>query len=516
MASLRRRQPQRQLQPQSRTVVAPVGGINARDALAEMPETDAVTAVNCFGSTSFISVPRNGNILWASGLPGDVETVMAYNAPSGNKLFAASGNNIYDITLTGAVGAPVVTGTGNSRLQHQVFNAGGGTVLLWANGATQPQYYNGTSWAATTISGTGLTASQIITLTIFKQRVWAITTNSMSVWYSGTSAFQGTFTEFPLAGIFKKGGYLMQMATWTIDNVSGLDDYAAFITSEGEVAIYQGFDPTQASTWGLVGVFVIGRPIGRRCYIKYASDILILTADGLIPLSKAMLTDRTQIDANLTYKIQNNINTDIQQYNANFGWQIVSYPLGNKIIVNVPEVSDGTAHQWVMNPVAKSWWQFQGWNARCWELQQDSLYFGENTRVFLADVGTTDNGMAINCDIKPAFSYFGEQGMLKVFNMAQPVFQANAFIEPQVTLNLDYGDVLNPSPPLITQGISLWDTSPWDTTRWADLTPALSIKNWQGIAGLGYAASGRISMQLSGVVGQWYATNYLFTEASPL
>ena len=64
---------------------------------------------------------------------------------------------------------------------------------------------------------------------------------------------------FPLGQIFKMGGFLVQMATWTIDNVSGMDDYAAFITSEGEVAIYQGYDPTQQSTWSLVGVFRIGR-----------------------------------------------------------------------------------------------------------------------------------------------------------------------------------------------------------------------------------------------------------------
>lgn len=31
----------------------------------------------------------------------------------------------------------------------------------------------------------------------------------------------------------------MAMANWTIDNASGVDDYAAFITSEGEVALYR-------------------------------------------------------------------------------------------------------------------------------------------------------------------------------------------------------------------------------------------------------------------------------------
>jgi hypothetical protein len=289
-----------------------------------------------------------------------------------------------------------------------------------------------------------------------------------------------------------------------------------FITSEGEVAVYQGYDPAQLATWSLVGIFNIGRPIGRRCYTKYASDILVITADGLTPLSKAMLTDRTQEDAQLTYKILNAINQDVQSFNANFGWQVIVYPLGNKLIVNVPESVNSIIHQWVQNPVAKSWWRYQNWNANCWELQQDSLYFGENTRVFRADVGLTDAGLAITTDIKPAFSYFGSPGKLKNFLMAQPVFQTNALIYPQITLNVDFNDVINPSPPFTGNNLSPWDTSPWDVTPWSGDATSISIKNWQGIVGLGYAASGRISMQLSNVSAQWYATNYLVASGGPV
>lgn len=506
----------RDMDPETLTAGAPVGGVNARDSLAQMPPTDCISAVNVFGTPSYVQIPRNGNELWASGLPGAVESVMAYNGLSGRKLFAASGNNIYDITAQGAVGSAVVSTTGNSRLQHAMFNAGGGNVLIWANGSVQPQFYNGSSWANTTITGSGLTPSNLITVTVFKQRVWYIENNTMNVWYSTILGFQGALTILPLGQLFKKGGTLVQMATWTIDNVSGMDDYAVFITSEGEVAVYQGYDPTQISTWSLVGIFTIGRPIGRRCYTKLAADILVITADGLTPLSKAMLTDRTQEDAQLTYKIINAINTDVQNYNANFGWQVIDYPLGNKLILNVPEASDGAAHQWVMNSVAQTWWLYRAWNAVCWELQQDALYYGENTQVFLADVGQADSGLAINIDCKPAFSYFNLPGKLKNFLLAQPIFQASAPITPQVTLNVDYADFASPSTPFSSGGVAPWDTSPWDITFWGDITPSLSIHAWQGIKGLGYAASGRLSMQLKGILAQWFATNYLYEDAGPL
>lgn len=305
----------------------------------------------------------------------------------------------------------------------------------------------------------------------------------------------------------------MQMATWTIDNVSGIDDYAAFITTEGEVAIYQGYDPSQLATWSLVGIFNIGRPIGRRCYTKYASDILVITADGLTPLSKAMLTDRTQEDAQLTYKILNAINQDVQSFNANFGWQVIDYPLGNKLILNVPESSTVT-HQWTMNSVAKSWWKFTGWNAACWELQQDALYFGTAGKVYLADVGQSDAGLPISVDCKPAFT--PSRGKLLNFMMARPVFQASAILAPKITLNIDYQDVVNPAPTLVNGSTSPWDTSPWDVTPWGGLDPSVPYRQWQGVSGLGYVASARISLQVANVIGQWYSTDFLIEEGGPL
>lgn len=600
--SQRRRDPERDLDPQTVSVPAPIGGINARDALAAMAPTDAITASNWFGTPSYVAI-RNGQILWASGLPGPVETVMAYNGLTARKLFGVSGNSIYDVTAQGAVGGAIVTSLGNSRLQHQMFNAGGGNVLVWANGAVTPQRYDGgvqgsltllgtitpgsgyatpgtytavpllggtgtlgkatiivaggivTSvvvttpgsgyvvgdtltasntnlggsgsgfsipvsqvggWSVMIISGVGLTVTNLITTTVFKQRVWYIENNSMNVWYAGILSFQGVLTQLPLGQIFKKGGTLMQMATWTIDNVSGIDDYAVFITTEGEVAIYQGYDPAQVSTWSLVGVFNIGRPIGRRCYTKYAADIIVITADGATPLSKAMLTDRTQSDAQLTDKIANAINNDVASFNANFGWQVIDYPLGNKLIVNVPDQLNTIMHQWVMNSVAKSWWRFDAWNANCWELQQDALYYGGSTKVFLADVGTNDAGSAITIDCKPAFSYFDLPGKLKNFMMARAIFQASANIAPVITLNVDFNDVINPAPPFISGGLAPWDTSPWDITPWGDSSSSISIRNWQGITGLGYAASGRISQQVKGVIAQWYSSDYLYEEGGPL
>lgn len=587
---------------------APTGGLNARDALAAMPPTDAIVMDNWFPTPTFVQV-RNGDQVWASGMPGAVDTVMAYNGFAARKLFGWSGGQLFDITVQGAVGAAIISGMTSSRWQHSMFNAGGGNVLLCVDGVDAPRRYDGqvqgglatlttlvggaayvngtynnvpltggtgagaqatvvvagnavtsvtitaigagylvgdvlsasnanlggagagfsitaqtiTGWSVTTISGThldgsALNPSNLITVTVFKQRTWYIEAGTMNVWYSTISGYQGALTLLPLGQLFKMGGTLTQMATWTIDNVSGISDYAAFISSEGEIALYQGYDPSSVATWSLVGMFRIGRPIGTRCIVKYGADVLIICADGLVPLSKALLTDRLQSDVYLTDKIRNLVTQDVQSYGSNLGWQVILHPIGNKLIMNVPEIQDRAAHQYVMNTLSTSaaWCRFTGWQANCWETQQDSLYFGGiGGNVYLADVGYSDAGAAITVDCKPAFSYFDYE-QEKIFEMVRPIFQTSAKIQPTITLNIDFEDVVNPGP-LFTQGLSApWNTSPWNTTPWGGRYPIFQVKNWIGVAGIGYAASGRVSFQVSNIAIRWQSSDYMFQLGGPI
>ena len=72
----------------------------------------------------------------------------------------------------------------------------------------------------------------------------------------------------PLAGyqdfgpLFYKGGYLVAVTDWTIDGGNGPQDYVAFISLRGQVALYAGTDPTNSSAWSLVGVFNLSCPWG--------------------------------------------------------------------------------------------------------------------------------------------------------------------------------------------------------------------------------------------------------------
>jgi hypothetical protein len=58
--------------------------------------------------------------------------------------------------------------------------------------------------------------------------------------------------------------------------------------------------------------------------------------------------------------------------------------------LNVP-YDEGEQQQFVMNNITKSWCNFTGWYANCWELHIDDPYFGGDGYVGLAWNGNTDD-----------------------------------------------------------------------------------------------------------------------------
>ena len=80
------RKPARKAVVGTASSVAPVGGLNARDALANMPPEDAVILDNWLPDATSVYL-RNGYTSWATGFPGAVKTLMTYSAGAARKLF---------------------------------------------------------------------------------------------------------------------------------------------------------------------------------------------------------------------------------------------------------------------------------------------------------------------------------------------------------------------------------------------------------------------------------------------
>lgn len=500
------------------SVPAPVGGLNARDSLADMKVRYAIKMENAFPGSSSVST-RLGSAAYATGLPAVAETLMAYNSGSANEFYAISGTAIYDISTAGAVGAAIVTGLTNARWDYKNFGTAGGQFLYAVNGVDKPLYYDGSAWVkvdgASTPAITGVTTSNLKYVQVFKNRLWFIEKDSFKVWYLPTSSIGGAASSINFGSLFRLGGYLMGMVTMSIDNTGGVDDYAAFVTSQGEVALYRGTDPASSSTWALVGMFTIGRPIGARFYVNVASDVIFITEDGFVPFSKALLTDRSQTSIAISDLISPLVSYDVSQYSNNFGWQAMFYPGSNKLFVNVPQVQNTMQYQYVMNTITGAWCKYTGWNAACFETFNNKLYFGGSTVVDQAEVGNSDKGTNITSDIKQAFNYFGAPGVNKFFKMIRPTFVADGSIQAAISINVDFADVVPTIVPSFSGSSgSAWDVSDWDVSDWA--VSGQVTKDWIGVGGLGTAAALRMRLLSREFTTEWQATDYVYEVGGPL
>jgi hypothetical protein len=424
---------------------------------------------------------------------------MAYHGdtPNDDALFAASNDTIYDVT-TDTPSADVTSLT-NVRFQHVNFTTTGGHFLWVCNGADAPRYFNGTAWATPTI--TGITAADIIHVNVHKNRLWFALKDTTKAAYLPTNTIQGAATEFELGGLFNLGGYLVAMGTWSIDGGDGPEDYAAFVSSKGQVAIYSGIDPDSASSWSLKGVFQIGPPIGRRCFTRVGADLAIISIDGVLPISRALVVERgAAISVALTANIQPTMADAARNWASNFGWQLISYPKGTRAILNVPAQVNNSQQQYVMNTVTGAWCRFLGMEANCWETFKERLFFsGNDGFVYEADVGGSDNGSPIAMEFKLAFNYFGQRGILKRWTMCRPILTTDGSVGLAMGFNVDFRDdvEISVSDSSIVPGAE-WDEAVWDVDIWP--IEERTTADWITVSGIGYCASirGKVNVLSTG------------------
>lgn len=496
---------------------APVGGWNARDALANMAPTDAVTLDNLFPGVSSVSL-RGGYSQHVTGISGQVQTLMTYNGGATDKMFAIAGGNIYDATTAGAVGAAVVSGLTNSQWEYVNITTSGGSYLYSANGVDAPRLYDGSTWTAITGASTpaitGVTTTDLHAPTLFKNRMWFIQKNTLKAWYLPTASVGGAAQALDLSSVARNGGVLIAMATWTIDAGYGVDDNLVFVTDQGEIIVYRGTDPSSASTWALIGVWQVGSPVSRRCVTKYGGDLLILTLDGLLPMASALQSSRLDPQVALSDKIQGAFATVTRQYKSNFGWALLYNPLNNALIVNVP-VNTGQQQQFVMNNITKAWCRFTGWYSNCWALLGDTPYFGGDG--FVAQAWTTasgtggynDNGSAIATRALQAFNYFETRGVIKYFTRGRPTIYTNGQPAINIGMNVDFqtADIVGPlsfSPTVY----GLWDVGLWDSALWGSDT--VVTNNFTGLQGIGYCGAVNFNSSSKNLTLEWASTDIVY------
>jgi hypothetical protein len=480
-------------------IPAPVGGWNAIDPLANMDPKYAPILINWVPRTSWIEL-RAGYNAWCQNLGsnGPVETLMCYKPTTGTQfLFAATDGKFYNVSNQGF---PVLVRSGfaNNRWQSLNFDVSGGANYLYAvNGSDNPQLWDGTTWTEPSLTG-GPAQSTFFNIHSHQNRLWFIPNNSTKIWYLPPSSISGAFTGgLELGSFMTEGGFLVAMGTWTFNGGQGPQNLAVFITSRGQTIIYGGTDPANANTWTLLGVFDLPPPLGVRCMRQIGSDLGIITLQGVLPLSEVIQLDTGAVrQAAITGRIQNAMLQAAMQYQTNFGWELISYPGQGLLFLNVPQQTNVSQVQFVQNFLNGAWTQFQGWNANCFELFNDLLYFGGNDGLVAnAYQGPADLVSAIEADMQCAFNFFGAPGRIKRMTMIQPMLVTGGTILPTIGVDVDFGTATLTAPVssfTVTGGI--YDQSLYDQSFYAQ--GPLPQSSWQSVNAEGHALAVRMKVNV--------------------
>ena len=512
MRKVQRPNPQKKRVTRSYTVPAATGGLNARESISNMPETDCIRADNVICDTDAIRI-RPGHKIHASGLNGNVESLMEWNGVGASaQLFAActSSNSVFDVTsATAAVSAIAGSGLTNPRWNHTLFGNGVGTnYLVMCNGADPVHNFDGTTWTQPTITAAGTSSSKFIQVMEHKERLFFTESSSTAVWYLGINSIAGTASKFDFGSLMDLGGTISSCFRWTLDSGNGVDDLFCIYTTRGEVIVYSGSNPSSASDWALTGTFRIGAPIGRRNFFKVGADVILITQDGFVPLSKALMSGRSVLQEAISDKIRDTVRQLTTDYKDNFGWQPILYPKRGLGVFNVPIAETSGQEQYVINTLNLSWSHWTGLSASSWSLLEDDLYFGSNRVVYEFGTTAASAGGEIMADVKPAFSYMGDRAGLKQFHMVRPVIVSSASVSPALTVNVDFNDFAPQQTPSTSFTGADWDAAVWDIDYWAGTV--VNQTAWIGVTGIGFTGTLRWRAVTNRSEIAWHATDYLW------
>lgn len=498
------------------TLPAPIGGLNTRDSLSEMKPIYAIDMRNFWPQDSRVTI-RRGCQNHVQGLPADVKTLMGWSGLTASKLFAATDAGIFDVTTAAPAPGPVSQACTQGYTSYVNFSTAAGSFLALVNGADQYKYYNGATWTAVasfpvtdSSPAETLDTTKVFFIAAHQKALFFLKKESLDFYFLPIGQITGSVKKFPLTSLFALGGHLTAIGSWTVDGGEGKDDYAAFLTSEGQLAIYSGSDPASATDWVLKGVFNVGRPIGMVPLAKSGGDLLVLTVNGIISLMQLLSKGTASVAHAFTAIINSRFVELRQNQDDKPEWQMLNDPSRNLLLVNVPPGVRANSSQLAMNVSTGAWTEFTGWSSRRWELFQGELYSSIGRDVCRMWTLSDDRGVVITATVKCAWTYLSPRARTKQVELSRFVFKSQGGIDVQVGMDTDYAQ--GDSYFSIKQQVSdlpVWDISKWDSVKWGN--SAEMNLDWVSMgAQVGYCFSPRMRIYASSSIFEWTSTDLTY------
>jgi hypothetical protein len=472
-----------------KTLPAPTRGLVLNENPAFMQPGGALLLDNWFVTENTLRI-RGGSQTWSRlAETAPVDALFTYISGSNKKMFAANASKLYNVTSATATAVTGITITDGHFSTAQLDNAAGAWLLAVNDLGNYPLRFDGTNWVQLApgfagtpglILGPGAVAMQGLTqVWKYRRRLFFIQGNTMSAWYLDIDAVAGQLLQIPLSGSFTLGGSLLFGCAWSVSAGDGIDDKCIFVTTEGEIAIFTGTDPSSIANWKQQGRYQISKPMGKNSWLRIGGDVLIATVDGIVPISQALVKDVTALEfAALTRPIHQMWKQEVLAKN-NRPWSMCKWDEFAGLFVTWP---GGLIGEWrcaVANTVTGAWCRFTGWDALNFCTLSGNMFFGtQDGRVVQADIGGKDYQSTrpsgtnpettlrtYTCSYVGGWEVFGAPPYQFMMRQARCSFNTRArepFI-PQVTaaVNYVYTLPLAPLPGPDISAVGVWDEGLW-------------------------------------------------------
>lgn len=355
--------------------------------------------------------------------------------------------------------------------------------------ATGAAVANGADVVGSSFTVSGVTTSNLSHVWTFKNRLFYVQKDTLTAWYAPSGAIGGAYGDLSLAGIFKLGGSLLTGASWSLDAGDGPDDKCVFISTEGEVAIYGGTDPSDATLWSLEGRYDIGKPLGKRALMQVGGDLYVATTDGIVPISAAINKDPAQITlAAITAPIETLWEEELTRTTSDV--ELVKWTDQNILAVILPNAD----RMLTANLQTGGWAVQSGWSATCAATYDGDLYLGRSSgRVFKANDTGQDDGASFTARVSWPFLDGGNPALYKTGQLARIAGFADAAFVFKLEMMWDNFVNFSSAPAIETifdSTFLIWGTGRWGDDRWGRTVSQPRggyISQWQSVYGGGYS-----------------------------
>ena len=488
--------------PAEITVIKPpVGGLNWREPPMSIAPTEALHLENILPRPSSGEL-RAGYEEHVIGLSGAVKTLAPYIDldSSQNQIFAfCEGGDIYDVSIKSQSLEPLQSTEQSDGVWSYVNFTGVDKSYLCA---VSPDggywtYEPSQGWSQETLTGDA-TDKKLVSIFHWKDRIWFIEQNSSKAYYLDIGAIKGEATVFDFHAVMRHGGHLLWGTNWTFDAGYDLNDYFILASSNGDIIVYEGTNPAEASTFALKGVWQVGKlPQYGRAYTHFGGELFFMSNLGVVPMS-ALVNGKVANEYQVaSAKIQPILNNVLDDYGDEFGWEMHMVYQQSFVLLKTPKKLDGTYSYYVMNVQTGAWGQITQMPMLCAATKNNQLFFGtEQGTVCLGFAGDEDgvtfdggSGAPILGKYLGGYSDFGKAGMYKIFQMFRPFF--NAISGPNVNAKMVTGyDLQFPNLEgeyLADDNVGKFNVSAWNRCVWAGTQNTYSA--WEGLNGMGYYGS---------------------------